>query len=71
MSPAAGKLLVFVGLAIALFGLLLWLVPGSLRWMGRLPGDIRGEHFAFPIVTCLVVSVVLTILFNLAARLFR
>ncbi len=39
--------------------------------MGQLPGDIRGEHFAFPIVTCLVVSVVLTILVNPAARLFR
>ena len=71
MSPAAGKLLVVVGLGIALFGLLLWLAPGSLRWMGRLPGDIRGEHFSFPIVTCLVVSLVLTILVNLAARLFR
>ena len=71
MSPAVGKLLVFVGLAIAAFGLLLWLAPGSLRWMGRLPGDVRGEHFAFPIVTCLVVSVVLTVLLNLAARLFR
>jgi hypothetical protein len=71
MSPAAGKLLVFLGLAIAVFGLILWLSPGHLRWMGRLPGDIRGEHFTFPIVTCLVVSAVLTLLINLAARLFR
>jgi hypothetical protein len=71
MSPAAGKLLVLLGLAIALFGLLLWLAPGSLRWMGRLPGDIRGEHFSFPVVTCLVVSLALTLLANLAARLFR
>ena len=71
MTPAAGKLLFFLGLAIAVFGLVLWLAPGSLRWMGRLPGDVRGEHFAFPIVTCLVVSLVLTILVNLATRLFR
>jgi len=71
MSPAAGKLLIVLGLAIAAVGLLFWLAPGTLRWMGRLPGDVRGEHFAFPIVTCLVVSVVLTILVNLAARLFR
>jgi F0F1-type ATP synthase membrane subunit a len=71
MSPPAGKLLVFLGLAIAVFGLLLWLTPRSLGWMGRLPGDIRGEHFAFPIVTCLVISAVLTILVNLATRLFR
>ena len=71
MSPAAGKLLIVLGLAISAVGLLFWLAPGTLRWMGRLPGDVRGEHFAFPILTCLVVSVVLTILVNLAARLFR
>ncbi|TMA41093.1 MAG: DUF2905 domain-containing protein [Deltaproteobacteria bacterium] len=71
MSPAAGKLLVVLGLAIAAVGLLFWLAPGTLRWMGRLPGDVRGEHFVFPIVTCLVASLVLTILVNLAARLFR
>jgi DUF2905 family protein len=71
MSSDAGKLLVGVGLAIAAIGLLLWLAPGSLRWMGRLPGDIRGEHFAFPIVTCLVISLVLTVVVNLVARLMR
>ncbi|HXL38993.1 MAG TPA: DUF2905 domain-containing protein [Myxococcales bacterium] len=71
MSSDAGKLLVGVGLAIAAIGLLFWLAPGSLRWMGRLPGDIRGEHFAFPIVTCLLISVVLTIVVNLVARLMR
>jgi len=71
MNPAVGKLLVVVGLAIASVGMLFWLAPGTVRWMGRLPGDVHGEHFAFPIVTCLVVSVVLTILLNLAARLFR
>ncbi len=71
MSSDAGKLLVGVGLAIAAIGLLLWLAPESLRWVGRLPGDIRGEHFAFPIVTCLVISLVLTIVVNVVARLLR
>jgi hypothetical protein len=71
MSPAAGKLLVFVGAAIALVGALAWLLPGTLRWMGRLPGDIRGEHFTFPIVTCLVISAVATVILNLLARLLR
>ncbi len=71
MSPQAGKLLVVVGLLIAAFGLLVWLVPGALRWMGRLPGDIRGEHFSFPIVTCLVISVVVTLVLNLVLRLLR
>ena len=54
-----------VALVVAAFGLVLWLAPGALRWMGRLPGDVRGEHFAFPIVTCLVISVVLTVVLNL------
>jgi hypothetical protein len=71
MTPAAGRLLVGVGLALALIGAVAWLAPGTMRWMGRLPGDIRGQHFAFPIVTCLVVSVVLTLVLNLVARLLR
>jgi hypothetical protein len=71
MTPAAGKVLVLVGAVIALVGAIAWLAPGTLRWMGRLPGDIRGEHFAFPIVTCLVISVVATVVLNLIARLLR
>lgn len=71
MDSTAGKLLVAIGVFIAALGLLLWLAPGSLRWMGHLPGDIRGEQFAFPIVTCLVISLVLTLVLNLMARLFR
>jgi len=71
MTPAAGKVLVLVGAVIALVGAIAWLAPGTLRWMGRLPGDIRGEHFAFPIVTCLLISVVATVLLNLVARLLR
>jgi len=71
MTPGLGKLLVGIGLLIALFGLLAWRAPGSLRWMGRLPGDVRTDHFAFPIVTCLVISVVLTLLVNVLSRLLR
>ena len=62
-----GKLLIVFGLVIAGIGLLVHLgLP-----LGRLPGDIviRREHstFYFPIVTCIVISVILT----LAAWLFR
>jgi hypothetical protein len=71
MSPAAGKILVAIGVAIAAVGALAWLAPSTLRWVGRLPGDVRGEHFAFPIVTCLVISAVATILLNVLARLLR
>ena len=66
-----GKLLIVLGLAIAAVGLLLVVAPGAFRWMGRLPGDIRTEHLSFPIVTCIAISIILTVLLNLAGRLFR
>jgi hypothetical protein len=60
-----GKFLVVLGLALALIGALLWSGFGR-SWLGRLPGDIhfaRGNfNFYFPIVTCLLLSVLLTIL---------
>jgi Protein of unknown function (DUF2905) len=59
-----GKLLVFVGLGLAVLGLILW-KTGGLGALGKLPGDIsihRGNtSFYFPVVTCLAISVVLTL----------
>ena len=41
-------------------------------WLGRLPGDLHVERdnfsFHFPIVTCLVVSAILTLVLNLFFR---
>lgn len=62
-----GKLLVIVGLLIVAVGVLLWSGLGR-GWLGRLPGDIhytnpRGNFvFYFPIVTCLILSLLLTLL---------
>jgi hypothetical protein len=60
-----GKLLVISGLMMAAIGALLWSGVGR-SWLGRLPGDIhysRGNaHFYFPIVTCLILSVLLTLI---------
>ena len=63
-----GKLLVLIGLGIAAVGLLVMLgVP-----FGRLPGDIvvRRGHFSFyfPLVTSIVLSILLTLLFSLFRR---
>ena len=63
-----GKLLVVVGVLIALVGVLVMLgVP-----IGRLPGDItyrRGQTtFYFPIVTSIIASVLLTLLLALLRR---
>ena len=59
-----GKFLVLSGLLMVLAGALLWSGFGR-DWFGRLPGDIhysKGDfHFYFPIVTCPILSALLTL----------
>jgi hypothetical protein len=67
-----GRALLIVGALIALIGALFYF-GGRLPFrLGRLPGDIvhRGEHttFYFPLVTCLVLSAALSLLFWLFAH---
>jgi hypothetical protein len=64
------RLLVTFGIILVAAGLL-WPYLARLG-LGRLPGDIaiRGEHggFYFPIVTCLVISLVISAIFWLMGR---
>jgi hypothetical protein len=66
-----GKLLVILGTTILLVGLALWSGFGG-GWLGRLPGDIRIERgssaFYFPIVTCIVISIALSLILSLFRR---
>jgi hypothetical protein len=66
-----GKMLVAAGVLVALVGLFLWFVAGKGQ-KGLLPGDIFVEkgnvRFYFPVVTCLVVSLLLTVFFWLLRR---
>ncbi|HAV61250.1 MAG TPA: DUF2905 domain-containing protein [Verrucomicrobiales bacterium] len=65
-----GKYLVIVGLIVAAVGALIWSGFGR-GWFGQLPGDINIERenfrFHFPVVTCLIISALVTLL----AWLFR
>jgi len=60
-----GKFLFLIGLVLAIGGAWLWSGRG-LGWLGRLPGDIsyQGDNFRFyfPVTTCILVSIVLTLL---------
>ena len=69
-----GILLIIAGGTVALVGLVM-LMAGRLPWLGHLPGDIhlRGKSwsFSFPLATCILVSIILTVLLNIIIRLFR
>jgi hypothetical protein len=66
-----GKLVVMVGVFLVVAGVILWRFPSLFNWVGKLPGDIsiQKENFSlyFPVVTCLLVSILITLL----AWLFR
>jgi hypothetical protein len=66
-----GKLLVIFGVVVVLLGVALWTGIGS-GWLGRLPGDIRIERghssFYFPIVTCIIISIVLSVIMSFLRR---
>ncbi len=58
-----GWTIIFVGLLIVGIGVA-WLLGPSIPWLGRLPGDIVIERenfrFYFPIMTCILASLLLT-----------
>ena len=66
-----GKFLMILGGVIVVAGLALW-VGFAPKWLGRLPGDIRIERghsaFYFPIVTCIILSIVLSLLWSIFRR---
>lgn len=66
-----GRILVAFGGVIIILGVALWSGFGA-GWLGRLPGDIRIERghsaFYFPIVTCIILSIVLSLIFSFFRR---
>jgi DUF2905 family protein len=69
-SASAGPLIVILGIAMVLIGLVVW--TGGLSWFGRLPGDIRIERetvrIYVPIASMLILSVVLSLVWYLINR---
>ena len=61
-----GRLLLFVGAMLVVVGALFYFGPKLPLRLGRLPGDIvhRGPHgtFYFPLVSCLVISVSISLI---------
>ena len=72
MDRSIGLLVIVAGVFVIVVGLLIY--SGGLSWFGRLPGDIRYQHDGVrvyvPIVSMLLVSLALTLIFNLLRRFF-
>ena len=72
MNRNIGLLVVIAGGALLVLGVLIY--SGALSWFGRLPGDIHYEsentRVYFPILSSLLASVVLSVLFYLLRRFF-
>ena len=70
MDRSTGPLIVALGVAVIVVGLLIW--SGALSWFGRLPGDLRfgGERTRVyvPLGSMLVVSILLSLLLYLLRR---
>lgn len=66
-----GRFLILVGVILVGLGLLLS-VAGKIPWLGRLPGDIyyKTDHVTiyFPLMTSIVLSLAVTLLFYLFRR---
>ena len=67
-----GRMLIFLGAALVVIGILFTLGDKLPLRLGRLPGDIqiRGKNsvFYFPVVTCILLSVVLSLVMSLFSR---
>ncbi len=70
MSPlgSLGKIFIIIGAIIAVIGIIL-VLGDKIPWIGRLPGDIIIKRdkftFYFPLLTSIIISLLLTLLFYL------
>ena len=66
-----GRILIYFGLLLVVLGVIFSLI-GKIPWLGHLPGDIIIERerftFYFPLATCLIISVILSLVLYLLRR---
>ena len=74
MDQQTGKYILIAGIFIVLVGIVIYFFHDYLKWIGKLPGDIRIERenfrFYFPLATMIVVSLLITLLINIFKKIF-
>jgi hypothetical protein len=67
-----GRSFVLLGIMLVVVGFVMTMMPG-IPWIGKLPGDLRfdwsGVRVYLPLTTCLLLSVALSLLLQLLAKL--
>lgn len=66
-----GKLLIYIGLIIALVGFLINTIEINFNWFGNLPGDIRIEKENFKLLIPITSMIIITIILNLIIYIIR
>jgi hypothetical protein len=68
---ALGKMLIVFGVIMVAIGAILLVAP-KIPWLGKLPGDItyqgKGFTFYFPLATCILLSLVLSLILYLLRK---
>jgi len=68
MTQYFGKIFIYLGLLLIVIGIL-FIVGPKIPYIGRLPGDIyiKKENFVFyfPLMTCIIISIILSLIFYL------
>ena len=66
-----GRLLIVLGIVLIVIGVVVSFAP-KIPWLGQLPGDIfiKGERFSFyfPLATCILLSLILSLVLYLFRR---
>jgi len=74
MDQQTGKYILVAGVIIVAAGILIYFFHDYLKWIGRLPGDIRIEkqnfRLYFPLTTMIIFSLLLTIIIQIFKRFF-
>jgi uncharacterized protein HemY len=69
--PIMGKMLIVMGIILVVIGIIMTVGP-KIPWIGKLPGDISVQRenfsFYFPLTTCIIISIILTLLFYLLRK---
>ena len=70
-----GKTLFFLGVSISVLGIFVYFMGDKLNWFGNLLGDFsyKGDGFRVyaPFMSMIVISIVLTLIINIALRIFK